>query len=188
MIVLVGLGNIGQEYAKTRHNIGFMAADRIIRRYNLPDFKSKFKGMISEGAIAGEKAIILKPSTFMNLSGESVLSLISFYKIPIDNIIVFHDDMDLPVGKIKIKQGGSAGGHNGLKSIDKHIGQNYWRVRIGVGRPVENNEVVNYVLGNFSKIEQEIIQNQLDYIADFLPLLLAHDMAQFMNKITLALR
>lgn len=184
MLLLVGLGNPGSEYAGTRHNIGFMAVDEIVRRYSFNDFKGKFKGQITTGDIQGKKVALLKPETYMNLSGESVLSACSFYKIKPENIIVFHDDVDLPVGKVKIKTGGSSGGHNGIKSIDSHIGSNYTRVRIGVGRPVQKSEVVNWVLAPFSEEDQLKIDHILLKIAEYLPLILDGNDQTFMNRLS----
>lgn len=183
MKLLVGLGNPGSEYAGTRHNVGFMAVDEIVRRYPFDSFQKKFKGQIAGGSIAGEKVYVLKPETFMNLSGESVQAVCAFYKIKLEDIIVFHDDMDLPLAKIKVKQGGGAGGHNGLKSIDAHMGPNYHRVRIGVDKPAMREQVVDWVLSRFSKTDQEQIATLLDKIAVELPVLCAGDANTFMNKI-----
>ncbi len=185
MILLVGLGNPGSEYALTRHNIGFMAADEIFRRYHFDSYKEKFKGLLAAGTIGGEKVLLLKPQTYMNLSGESVLAVCTFYKIKPADIIVFHDDMDLPVGKIKVKTGGGSGGHNGLKSIDSHIGQNYMRVRIGVSKPQSREEVINWVLSRFPAAEQTILNELIEKIATELPLLLTKDDGRFMNKVKL---
>lgn len=182
MILLVGLGNPGKEYEQTRHNAGFMAVDEIVRRYNFFGFKSKFKGEITEGVIEGEKVMVLKPSTYMNLSGESVLSVASFYKIKPEDIIVFHDDMDLPVGKIRVKQGGGSGGHNGLKDIDKRLGNNYFRVRIGVSKPANKEEVVNFVLSSFSKEDKKTLEKVIEGIAKHSPLMVKKDTENFMNK------
>lgn len=183
MFLLVGLGNPGSEYAGTRHNVGFMAVDEIVRRYTFTHFKDKFKGLMATGEVDGEKVALLKPSTYMNLSGESVLSACSFYKIKPSQIIVFQDDMDLPVGKVKVKTGGSPGGHNGIKSIDAHIGVNYTRVRVGVGRPAHKEDVVNWVLTPFALEDALKIQNALTKIAENLPLLLTGQDQTFMNKI-----
>lgn len=186
MILLVGLGNPGKEYAQTRHNIGFMAVDEIIHRYSFSGFRSKFKGQIAEGEIDGEKVIVLKPETYMNLSGDCVGPVCKFYKIPVDNVIVFHDDMDLPVGKVKVKRGGGSGGHNGLKSIDKHLGNNYFRVRIGVSKPLLKEEVVNWVLSSFSKEDKKNLENILESIAKWMPLMLKGDTENFMNKLVIS--
>ncbi len=185
MILLVGLGNPGSEYALTRHNIGFMAADEIFRRHHFDSYREKFKGLLATGTVAGEKVLLLKPQTFINLSGESVLAVCTFYKIKPADIIVFHDDMDLPIGKVKVKVGGGSGGHNGLKSIDSHIGQNYKRVRIGISKPQTREEVVNWVLSRFPSAEQDILNKLTEKIALELPLLLTKDDGRFMNKITL---
>src|SRR5574344_122438 len=147
MFLIVGLGNFGSEYVYTRHNVGFMTADSIAQEFSFGICKSKFDGLIAEGNVAGEKCMLLKPQTFMNLSGNSVVKAANFYKILPENIIVIHDDMDLELGKIKAKVGGGAGGHNGLKSIDANIGNGYNRIRIGVGQPMGGSEkVVSHVL------------------------------------------
>ena len=182
-MLLVGLGNPGTEYAKTRHNVGFMAVDEIVRRYSFPEFKPKGKGVSSSGTIEDKKILILKPHTFMNLSGEAVLGVCSFYKLTPKDIIVFHDDMDLPVGKVKVKRGGSSGGHNGLKSIDSHIGPDYLRVRIGIGRPEGKADVINWVLGTFDAENTAIIRDVIHKIAEYLPLLVRGDEQTFMNRI-----
>ena len=186
MILLVGLGNPGSEYALTRHNVGFMAVDNFVHRYSFNGFKSKFKGLIADGTVKNEKVMILKPQTYMNLSGESVRAVCDFYKIPVQNVIVFHDDMDLPVGKLKVKIGGGSGGHNGIKSIDSHLGNNYMRVRIGISKPVLKEQVVDWVLSKFSSTDQNILNEQFDLIADSLDLLVKGDSSNFMNKIALS--
>ena len=184
MFLVVGLGNPGKEYAETRHNIGFMAADTIHGRYNFSPFKSKFEGLLAEGNIEGTKTLLLKPQTFMNLSGNSVVKAASFYKIPPENIIVIHDDKDLALGKLKTKIGGSAGGHNGLKNIDSQIGTNYNRIRIGVGSPQEHHtDTVNFVLSHFSKTEMEILQERLDFIASTINELINKGVAHYSNII-----
>ena len=182
-MLLVGLGNPGTEYAKTRHNIGFMAVDEIVRRYSFPSFKEKGKGVLSVGEIDNRKVFVLKPHTFMNLSGEAVLGVCSFYKLAPKDIIVFHDDMDLAVGKVRVKRGGTPAGHNGLKSIDSHIGPDYLRVRIGIGHPERKSDVVNWVLGTFNAENAEIIGKVISKIAEHLPLLLAGDDQTFMNRL-----
>lgn len=184
MFLVAGLGNPGEEYAKTRHNIGFMAADEIHSRYNFAPFKAKFEGLLAEGTIDGEKVLLLKPQTFMNLSGNSVGKVANFYKIPPQNIIIIHDDKDLALGKLKAKIGGSAGGHNGLKNIDSQIGQEYNRIRIGVGSPKEHNtDTVNFVLSRFSKAEMDILQERLDFIAASVGELIKKGVAQYSNLI-----
>lgn len=167
MYLVVGLGNPGKEYENTRHNAGFMAADEIHRRYSFSPFKAKFDGLIAEGKIGNEKVYLLKPQTFMNLSGNSVVKAAFFYKILPENIIVIHDDKDLPLGKIKAKRGGSAGGHNGLKSIDSQITPNYNRIRIGVGHPEEYRmDTINFVLSKLSKDDMNILGKSFEFVAD----------------------
>src|SRR5262249_54052264 len=153
MRLVVGLGNPGIRYAKTRHNIGFLAVEAIARRHGFPAFRDRFKGELSEGTIAGEKRLLLRPHTFMNVSGESGLAPASFYKIPPAEIVVIHDEIDLAPGKLRVKKGGGAAGHNGLRSIDALLGQYYWRVRIGVGHPGVKELVQPYVLQNFAADE-----------------------------------
>lgn len=184
--LLVGLGNPGGEYAGNRHNVGFMAIDRIAEINRFSAFKKKFGGLLAEGSIEGAKVFLLKPLTYMNLSGEAVASAASFYKIPPERIIVFHDELDLPLAKIRVKQGGGHGGHNGLKNIDSHLGKDYWRVRIGIGHPGDKEMVTNHVLSDFSKGEQKAVDTQLAALSEHIALLLAGDEARFMNKITLA--
>ena len=149
MRLIVGLGNPGARYARNRHNIGYMAADAIARRYGFPAFRSRFKGELAEGVIAGARRLLLRPETFMNASGESVLAAMSFYKIPPAEIVVIHDELDLRPGKVRVKRGGGSAGHNGLRSIDAMIGADYWRIRIGVGHPGVKELVQPYVLQNF---------------------------------------
>ena len=165
MFLVVGLGNPGEEYAKTRHNIGFMAADEIYSRYNFSPYRAKFEGLIAEGNIDGFKTLLLKPQTFMN-------------------IIVIHDDKDLALGKLKAKIGGSAGGHNGLKNIDSQIGQNYNRIRIGVGSPQEHHtDTVNFVLSRFSKAEMTLLQERIDFIASTINELIKKGVTHYSNII-----
>lgn len=188
MFLIVGLGNPGAEYATTRHNVGFMAADKLAEKYAFGNFRAKFDGLIAEGEIEGEKVFLLKPQTYMNLSGNSVVKVANFYKILPANIVVIHDDMDLPVGKLKAKCGGGAGGHNGLKSIDAAISPNYNRIRIGVGHPDMRGEaVVNHVLSGFSKADAEVIKQEIDLVADTIPILLKKGVAEYSNKLGMAL-
>lgn len=185
VILLVGLGNPGQKYERHRHNVGFMAADEIIRRYSFSGPQNKYKGELYQGDIQGQKTVILKPQTYMNESGQSVQAVAAFYKIKPENIIVFYDELDLPPGKVKIKQGGGAGGHNGIKSIDRHLGKNYWRVRIGIGHPGDRERVTGYVLGNFSKQDEKWLDQLLPIMSSEADLLTQQDMAGYMNKIAL---
>ena len=184
MFLVVGLGNPGKDYTNTRHNIGFMAAEEIHCRHNFSPFKSKFDGLIAEGSINNQKVLLLKPQTFMNLSGNSVIQVAKFYKIPPQNIVVIHDDKDLALGKLKAKNGGSAGGHNGLKNIDSHIGNEYNRIRIGVGSPKEHNtDTVNFVLSRFSKTELDILTPQLEFISSSISELINKGIAHYSNII-----
>jgi len=160
MKLIIGLGNPGKKYELNRHNIGFLAVDYLINEFQASKISSKFKGELFK---AGEY-LFLKPNTFMNLSGESVVLVKDFYKIPNEDIIVIHDDIDLKIGALRFKRGGSSGGHNGLKSIDRYIGNDYYRVRIGVGRPERKDEVVNYVLSDFNKEELECIKKNFENI------------------------
>lgn len=189
MFLVVGLGNPGAEYEATRHNVGFMAADEIHRRYNFSAFRAKFSGLIAEGNIDGKKVYLLKPQTYMNLSGNSVVQVANFYKILPENIFVIHDDMDLPTTKIKAKIGGGSGGHNGIKSIDAAITPNYNRIRIGVGHPENQNEenTINHVLSRFSKQDAENIKNDIDIVANLIGIALTGGIAEFSNQLGMAL-
>ncbi|MBL8639679.1 MAG: aminoacyl-tRNA hydrolase [Alphaproteobacteria bacterium] len=162
MKLIVGLGNPGAEYALNRHNIGFMAVDVIMDHFNFPAFKAKFKGLMSEKSVNSEKIILFKPQTYMNESGRAVAEIAQFYKIPLADITVIHDELDIPAGQIKTKIGGGAAGHNGLKSIDAWLGdQNYHRIRLGIGHPGHRDRVTGHVLGNFSKEDQEWLPDLL---------------------------
>ncbi|MEZ5893118.1 MAG: aminoacyl-tRNA hydrolase [Parvularculaceae bacterium] len=171
MYLLVGLGNPGEKYARHRHNIGFMAADAIAARYGFGPAKSKFQGELREGEIGGVKTLILKPQTFMNDSGRSVGEAARFYKIAPEHVIVFYDELDLAPGKLRVKTGGGAAGHNGIRSIDAHLGSNYRRVRIGIGHPGDKARVTGHVLGDFSKADQDWLAPMLDAIAEAAPFL-----------------
>lgn len=162
MHLLIGLGNFGKEYAKTRHNFGFLALDQIIADHGLSAMGKKFSSEVFSGEIFGKKVIALKPQTYMNLSGQAALEAVQFYKIPLQNIIVLHDEIDIQLGKIKVKIGGGSAGHNGLKSLDGAIGKEYWRIRLGVGRP-ENKEfeVADYVLSKFAPGELSIVEETI---------------------------
>jgi len=185
MRLLVGLGNPGARYERTRHNIGFMAADAIVRRHGLPPFKAKFQGEVTEGLIGGVKTLVLKPQTFMNLSGDSVGAAARFYKIEPKEIAVLHDELDLAPGKMRVKQGGGAAGHNGLRSIDAALGPDYWRVRLGIGHPGAKELVLTYVLQNFASDEQSSwLPALIDAVAEAVPLLAADDAPGFMSKVT----
>ena len=184
MRLLVGLGNPGPQYAATRHNIGFMAADRIADAHGFPPFRSKFNGLLSEGSLRGSKCLLLKPQTFMNLSGQSVAECAKFFKISVNDIMVFHDELDLPPGKLKVKRGGGHAGHNGLRSIQSHLGPDFHRIRLGIGHPGHKDAVSPYVLGNFAKSDQDWLDDLLRAIAESAPDLAAGDVPNFLNKIS----
>jgi len=183
MLLWVGLGNPEPGMARHRHNIGFMAVDVISRRHGFSPWRAKFKGVIAEGSIAGEKITALKPMTYMNASGESVQAAAAFYKIPVGDITVFHDELDLAPGKIRVKQGGGAAGHNGLRSMDKCLGSpDYWRVRLGIGHPGHKDRVLGHVLGDFAKVDLDWLLPMLDAVADEAGLLAAGKREEFMTK------
>jgi len=186
MQLFVGLGNPGDKYSRNRHNIGFMAVDVIAIRHNFPPFRQKFSGLVSEGAIDGERVLLLKPQTFMNSSGDSVVQAAAFYKIGLPEVTVFYDELDLVPGKVRLKRGGGSGGHNGIRSIDPQIGADYRRVRLGIGHPGHKDAVMPWVLGDFSKADQEWLVPLLDAVADNAGLLLKGDDNTFMNRVALA--
>ena len=183
MYLLVGLGNPGQEHKQNRHNVGFMCVDEILKSYGFPPEKSKFSGLLTEGHVDHEKTYLFKPLTYMNRSGRAVGEASRFFKIPTDHIIVFHDDLDLDSGKVRVKQGGSHAGHNGLKDLDAHIGASYWRVRIGIGRPAHKGAVVSYVLSDFSKEEHVWLDPLLPLLADEVHLLFTPSPEDYAAKI-----
>ncbi len=187
MYLLVGLGNPGYEYAKNRHNMGFMCIDEILKSYGFPPDKSKFSGFLTEGSIDHQKVCLFKPLAYMNRSGKPAAEVSRFFKIPSDHIIVFHDDLDLVPGKVRVKQGGGHGGHNGLKDLDAHLGPSYWRVRIGIGRPFHKEAVTSYVLSNFSKEEHIWLDPLLSLLADEVHLLLTSSPEDYAAKIMQAL-
>lgn len=186
-MLLVGLGNPGTQYENTRHNIGFKAVDAIIHRFSFAAPREKFKGMLTSGEIAGEKIYILKPQTFMNNSGISVQQAMQFYKIPLSDVVVMYDELDLLPGKVRVKIGGGSGGHNGIKSIDAHVGSEYKRVRIGIGHPGEKHQVHHYVLGNFTADESTLMEKVKEATSEAFPLILEKSDAAFMSKIALTL-
>ena len=187
MRLIVGLGNPGPRYADNRHNIGFMAVDEIVRRYSFGPVRAKFHGGVAEGTIGPEKVVCLCPTTFMNESGRAVQAAMQFYKLAPGDITVIHDEIDLPLGKVKVKKGGGAGGHNGIRSIDAHIGPEYWRIRLGVGHPGDRGLVKNFVLMDFGKEERKLVADINAACAEALPLLFGADENRFMNKVNLAL-
>ena len=187
MRLLVGLGNPGSRYAGNRHNIGFMAVDAIVRRHSFSSIRERFHSLTAEGTIDGEKVLALAPQTFMNDSGRAVQAALQFFKLQPSDVIVIYDEIDLPLGKVRAKRGGGAGGHNGIRSIDAHIGQDYWRVRLGVGHPGQKELVKAYVLMDFFKEEHAEVQAMLDAVAEAIPLMIAGDDGRFMNKISVTL-
>lgn len=186
MKLLVGLGNPGAEYEKTRHNIGFMAVDAIAHRHNFSAPKLKFRSELREGIIEGYKILIQKPMTYMNLSGAAVQEVCQFYKIPLNDIIIIHDELDLVFGKTKIKQGGGNGGHNGLKSLDNHLGNAYHRIRLGIGHPGDKDNVTAYVLGKFTAHELSHVDTWTERIAATIPLLISHGDQAFLNRLAIS--
>ncbi|OAN48025.1 aminoacyl-tRNA hydrolase [Paramagnetospirillum marisnigri] len=182
-LLVVGLGNPGPQYARNRHNIGFMAADELVRRHSFSPWRSKFQGEVAEGSIGGEKVLALKPQTFMNLSGQSVAAAARFLKIATSDIIVLHDELDIAPGRLKVKRGGGAGGHNGLKSIDAHLGADYRRVRLGIGHPGDKALVSGFVLHDFAKADEAWITPLLDAVAESFPLLVGGDDTGFMTRV-----
>lgn len=188
MLLIAGLGNPGPKYADNRHNVGFMAADAIHRRHSFAPWSRKFQGLLAEGSLAGEKALLLKPQTFMNLSGQSVGETMRFYKLAPADLVVVYDEIDLAPGKVRVKTGGGAGGHNGIRSIDQHVGRDYRRVRIGVGHPGVREMVMPHVLGDFSRADREWLEPLIEAVADNAPLLAKGEDSSFMNRVTLALR
>ncbi len=187
MLIIAGLGNPGAKYAGNRHNIGFMAVDAIHRRHSFSPWSKKFKAEISEGELAGEKVLLIKPQTFMNLSGEAVGEAMRFYKLQPSDLVAIYDELDLPAGKARLKTGGGHGGHNGIKSLDAHCGREYRRLRLGIGHPGVKDLVHNHVLGDFAKAEQAWLEPLLDTLADNAEMLVRNEDSQLMNKIALAL-
>ncbi len=184
MFLFVGLGNPGPEYENNRHNIGFRVIDRMAEKFRAPSFRKKFLGEYAECIIDGVKCGLLKPQTFMNLSGQSVQAAMRFYKIPVESLFVFHDELDLPLMKMRVKTGGGAAGHNGLKSIDEHLGsQNYTRVRIGIGHPGDRDLVSNYVLSDFAKSESEGAEKMIEALADHSAQMITHKFENYMTDV-----
>ncbi|HEY2446430.1 MAG TPA: aminoacyl-tRNA hydrolase [Rhizomicrobium sp.] len=187
-LLVAGLGNPGGEYARNRHNAGFMAADVIHASYRFTPWRARLKGLISEGALNGRRTILLKPMTYMNESGNSVGAALRFYKLPLSALVVIHDEIDLAGGKIKVKTGGGDAGNNGLRSITAALGPDYRRVRVGVGHPGVRSRVASHVLNNFTKAEEEWLVPLLSAIAEAAPLLARDDDAGFMNKVAVTLK
>lgn len=185
MLLFVGLGNPGRQYQRNRHNIGFMAVEEIARQHGFAPFRSRFQGRVSEGRIGNERAMLLTPETYMNESGRAVQEAARFYKIELADIVVLHDELDLAPGKCRIKVGGGAAGHNGLRSIDAHMGQNYKRIRLGIGHPGDKAMVHSYVLNDFGKSEEGWVSALCDAVARNVALIAKGDDASFQNKVHL---
>ncbi|MDO9414798.1 aminoacyl-tRNA hydrolase [Pararhizobium sp.] len=186
MLVIAGLGNPGPKYANNRHNIGFMAVDAIQRRHSFSPWSKKFKAEISEGELGGERVLLMKPQTFMNLSGEAVGEAMRFYKLGPENVLAIYDELDLTPAKARIKTGGGHGGHNGIKSLDAHCGREYRRLRLGIGHPGSKEQVHNHVLGDFAKVDRIWLEPLLDALANHADMLVKGEDSQFLNKLTLA--
>ena len=189
MLLWVGLGNPDPGMARHRHNIGFMAADRIASRHGFGPWRKRFRGEAAEGAVGGARVTLLKPMTYMNGSGESVQPAAAFFKLAPDAIIAFHDELDLAPGKVRVKRGGGAAGHNGLRSMDRMLGTpEYWRVRLGIGHPGVKERVLGHVLGDFAKVDQPWLAALLDAVADAAPLLADGKPEDFMTRVALLTR
>ena len=184
MLLWVGLGNPDPPARHQRHNIGFMAIDAIAARYRFSPWQNRFRGLVSEGQVGPERVLALKPQTYMNGSGESVQPAAAFYKLPAEAITAFHDELDLVPGKVRVKQGGGAAGHNGLRSMDRALGTpDYWRVRLGIGHPGHKDRVLGHVLGNFAKADQAWLDGLLEAVSDAAPLLAERRAEDFMTRV-----
>jgi peptidyl-tRNA hydrolase, PTH1 family len=187
MLLFVGLGNPGAKYSGNRHNIGFMAVDEIVRRHSFSPWRKKFQSEMSEGKLAAEKVMVLKPQTFMNESGRAVGDAVRFHNIDLDKVYVFYDELDLEPGKVRVKTGGGAAGHNGIRSVAAHLGPDFKRVRLGIGHPGDKNMVMPHVLGDFAKVEREWLGKLLEGVADEAELLAAGKDEKFQSKVALVL-
>jgi PTH1 family peptidyl-tRNA hydrolase len=185
MLLLVGLGNPGPKYAHNRHNIGFMAVDAIVRRHSFHAGRARFQAVCAEGLIAGRKTLAMAPTTFMNESGRAVGEAVRFFKLDPRQVVVLHDELDLAFGKVRTKLGGGHAGHNGLRSIDHHIGPDFWRIRIGIGHPGDKERVLGHVLSDFAKADQPMLERIIDAIADAAPLIAKEDFNGFMTRVAL---
>lgn len=183
MKLFAGLGNPGAKYTRNRHNIGFMAVDAIAADHGFGPWRAKFQGRVAEGSLGGEKVVLLKPETFMNLSGQSVGEAARFYKLAPEDVVVFHDELDLAPGKLRVKQGGGHAGHNGLRSIEAHIGREFQRVRLGIGHPGHKDRVAGYVLQDFAKADADWLDDLLRGIADGAPWLAGDKPDRFQNAV-----
>lgn len=186
MYLFVGLGNPGVKYASNRHNVGFMAVDVIATAHHFGPWKKKFQGEIAEGKLDKEKVLLLKPQTYMNESGRSVGEVLRFHDVPLDRVLVFYDELDLEPGKVRVKTGGGAAGHNGIRSIAAHITPDFKRVRLGIGHPGDKDMVLHHVLGDFSKSDRSWLVAMLDGVADNADMLVRGEDAPFQSKVHLA--
>ena len=187
MLLFVGLGNPGAEHVANRHNIGFMAIETMARRHQIGPFRRRFQGVSAEGTIGTARVLLLLPGTYMNESGRAVAEAMHFYKLTLGDLVVFHDELELPPGKVRVKLGGGIAGHNGLRSISEHVGNDYKRVRLGIGHPGDKALVLNYVLGNFAKADRDWVMTLCDVVADNAGLLAQAKDASFQNKVHLAM-
>ena len=187
MLLLVGLGNPGARYVGTRHNVGFMTVQAIAKRHGIGPWRRRFQGVACEGTLGGARVLLLLPGTYMNESGRAVAEAAHFYKLPLADITVFHDEIELAPGKVRVKVGGGIAGHNGLRSVSEHIGNDYHRVRIGVGHPGHKDLVEHYVLSDFAKSEQRWVEALTDILADNVDFLVRGEDASFQNKVRLAM-
>jgi peptidyl-tRNA hydrolase, PTH1 family len=188
MILLAGLGNPGRGYSENRHNFGFMAVDEIVRRHNFTPERNRFQGLVREGQIDGHKVLVLKPATYMNESGRAISEAMRFYKISLDDVVVLHDELDLPVGKVRVKKGGGHGGNNGVRSIIAAIGKEFRRVRMGIDHPGDKNLVSGYVLKDFPKSDRLMVEKVIDGVVSNVALLIAGEDQKFMTKVALDLQ
>jgi len=188
MRLLVGLGNPGPRHSGNRHNVGFMVVEAIARRHRIGPWRRRFQGVAAEGPIDAERVVLLLPGTYMNESGRAVQEAAHFYKIDVGHIVVFHDEIDLPPAKVRVKTGGGIAGHNGLRSISSHVGNNYRRVRVGVGHPGAKELVYPYVLGDFAVAERPWVEALCDIIADNVVTIVKGEDSGFQNKVHLAMQ
>jgi PTH1 family peptidyl-tRNA hydrolase len=188
MKLFVGLGNPGREYALNRHNVGFMAVDAIAAAHDFPAWRKRFSGLVAEGKLGGDQVLLLKPQTFMNTSGRSVGEAVRFYKLGLEDVVVFHDELDLAPGKVRVKAGGGVAGHNGLKSLTAHVGNDYVRVRIGIGHPGRKDQVTHHVLRDFAKADHKWLDPLLGAIAAEAPFLAEGANDKFQSRVAHALQ
>jgi PTH1 family peptidyl-tRNA hydrolase len=188
MFLFAGLGNPGAKYARNRHNIGFMAVDEIVRRHHFSPWRKKFQSEVSDGVIDGEKVLVLKPQTYMNESGRAVGEAVRFHNIPLTQVYVFYDELDLLPGKMRVKLGGGAAGHNGIRSIAAHLGPDFKRVRLGIGHPGVKDFVMPHVLGDFAKVDGEWLPKLLEAVAAEIELVVSGEDEKFQSRVALALK